>query len=104
MTTRCNAGDLAIITHDFPSCAANIGRIVRLSGPAERDRNGRLTWLIEPITDEPYMVNDWDGHFVRFLKFNEQGIEHPDEWMTPVTANQDSAEVLADNPSSMIPP
>lgn len=81
---RCKPGDIAIITYDVPSCTANIGRMVEVSGPSEIDRNGRLTWLIQPVTPEPYMINDWDGKFVYFMRFRESGIEHPDEWMMPI--------------------
>jgi hypothetical protein len=43
MSTRCKLGDLAIIMYDVPQCAANIGRVDEISGPAEYDRHGRLT-------------------------------------------------------------
>ncbi len=56
MSTRCKPGDLAIIMYDVPQCAANIGRAVEISGPAEYDRHGRLTWLIQPVTAEPYPI------------------------------------------------
>jgi hypothetical protein len=81
---RCKPGDLAIITYDVPSCTANIGRVVQVSGPAAIDFNGRLTWLIQPVTLEPYMINDWDGEFARFMDYQESTIEHPDTWMTPI--------------------
>jgi hypothetical protein len=84
MITRCKPGDLAIIMFDVPSYVANIGRVVKVSGPSYMDRNGRLTWLIQPVTPEPYMINDWDGEFVEFMAYQEYGIEHPDEWMLPI--------------------
>ncbi len=94
MTTRCKDGDLTVITHDVPSCAANIGRVVRLSGPVLPDGNGRLAWLIEPITDEPYMINDLDGRFIGFMGYQEKGFEHPDEWMQPITQNPVDQQIL----------
>jgi hypothetical protein len=84
MKTRCKSGDLAVITRDVPSCTPNIGRIVAVSGPAAVDRWGHVTWLIQPVTPEPYMINDHLGRFVGFMKFGETGIEHPDDWMMPV--------------------
>ncbi len=84
MTTRCKPGDLAIIMYDEPQCAANIGRLVEVSGPLAIDVSGKATWLIQPITPEPYLINTWYDDSVRFMDYQEQGIEHPDEWMLPV--------------------
>ena len=84
MSTRCKPGDLAIIMYYVPQCAANIGRVVRISGPAKYDRTGRLTWLIQPVTTEPYLIHNSCGDSVRVMAFQEPGIEHPDDWMQPV--------------------
>jgi len=81
---RCKPGDIAVITYDLPSCTSNIGRVVEVSGPPETDRNGRLTWLIRPVTPEPYMMNNWDGSFSGFSPYQNNNLEHPDEWMTPI--------------------
>lgn len=81
---HCKPGDLAMITHDVPSCSANIGRIVVVDGPSRVNRRNQLTWLIQPVTDEPYMINGRDGEFVRFMDYREHGIEHPDPWMMPI--------------------
>ncbi len=84
MSTRCKPGDLAIIMYDVPQCASNIGRVVEIGGPAEYNRDGRLTWLIQPVTPEPYLIHTRHDDTVRVMKYPEPGIEHPDEWMTPV--------------------
>jgi hypothetical protein len=84
MSTRCKPGGLAIIMYDVPQCASNIGRVVEISGPAEYDRNGRLTWLIQPVTPEPYLINTSHDDSVQVMGYPEPGIQHPDEWMTPV--------------------
>ena len=84
MSTRCNPGDLAIIMYDVPQCMTNIERVVEISGPAEYDPEGRLTWLIQPVTAEPYLINTNHDDSVRVMGFPEPGIEHPDEWMQPV--------------------
>ena len=84
MSTRCKPGDLAIIMYDVPQCAANIGRVVEISGPAEYNRDGRLTWLIRPVTPDPYLIHTRHDGTVRVMKYPEPGIEHPDEWMSPV--------------------
>jgi hypothetical protein len=83
MKTRCNPGDLAVITRDVSSCAQNIGRVVAVSGPMELDPCGHVTWLIQPATPEPYMINDHSGRFVRYMDPGETGIEHRDDWMMP---------------------
>ncbi len=95
MSARCKPGDLAMITHDVPSCAENIGRIVKVSGPPDINSDGCLTWIIEPVTLEPYMINDRFGNFVGFMDFEEGGIEHRDAWMVPIApgAEDESSEV-----------
>lgn len=87
--TRCKPGNLAVITYDVPSCADNIGRLVLVCGPAAIDLNGYLTWLIHPVTPEPYMISDWEGNFLRFMEFGEQDVEHPDAWMMPIHPGDD---------------
>jgi hypothetical protein len=93
MNTRCKPGDLAIITCDVPQCTANIGRVVEISGPARYDRNGRITWLIQPVTLEPYLINNWDDTSVRFMDYREEGIEQPDDWLLPIRPEKELDEV-----------
>jgi hypothetical protein len=90
MSTRCKPGDLAIIMYDVPQCMTNIGRVVEISGPAEYDRHGRLTWLIQPVTPEPYLIHTSHDDTVRVMGYPEPGIEHPDEWMQPVQSRSAS--------------
>ncbi len=84
MSTRCIPGDLAIIAYDIPSCTPNIGRFVEVHGPAGISLVGQITWLIRPVTLEPYMINDLAGAFDRFMALDDDHIEHPDEWMIPI--------------------
>ena len=84
MNTCCKPGDLAIIISDVPQCETNIGRVVEVGGPPARDQNGRLTWLIQPVSPEPYLVNTFHDDSIRFMAWQERGIEHPDQWMTPI--------------------
>ena len=84
MTTRCKPGDLAIILYDLPECTDNIGRMVEVSGPAATGEDGLTTWLIQPVTPEPFLINNSEGKFVRFMDWQEHGIEHPDAWMVPI--------------------
>jgi len=103
MSTRCKPGDLAIIMYDVPQCAANIGRVVEISGPAEYDRHGRLTWLIQPVTPEPYLINTYHDDSVRVMGYPEPGIEHPDEWMLPIGAESadEAVERKEDTPEEI---
>jgi hypothetical protein len=93
MTTRCKPGDLAIILHDAPQCAANIGRVVEIFGPPAIDRHGRLTWLIKPVTPESYWVNNSRDDSIRPMTDEDQDIEHPDEWMQPIQPGHDQSVV-----------
>ena len=93
MKTRCKPGDLAIIISDVPQCADNIGRVVAISGPPTRDENGHITWLIQPVTPEPYLINNLHDESVRFMGWQESRIEHPDEWMMPIRPEDQRDEV-----------
>ena len=93
MNARCKPGDLAVIINEVPSCAGNIGRLVRVDGPPRINNRGQVTWLIEPVSDEPYMVNDdHSGEFTRFMDFGEKGLEHPDGWMLPIHLDDDAED------------
>jgi hypothetical protein len=90
MTTRCKPGDLAIILYDVPSCTLNIGRVVKVDGPPEVNRRGQTTWLIEPVTNEPYMMNDdVTGEFIGFMPYGATDLEQPDAWMMPIRPDAD---------------
>lgn len=82
MKLYCIPGDLAIITRDMHGCEDNLGRIVRISGP-RIDRTGvGATWLIHPITQDPWTYVDWDGQIRADTQ--PEDIEHPDTWMIPI--------------------
>ena len=93
MKTRCKPGDLAIIISDVPQCTANIGRVVAVSGPPARDKNGHITWLIQPVTPEPYLINTFHDDSVRFMRWQESRIEHPDEWLMPIRPEEQRDEM-----------
>lgn len=93
MSARCKPGDLAIITYDVPVCTPNIGRVVKVSGPSIVNRRGQLTWLIQPVTLEPYMINNSDGTFKEFMALDDETIEHPDEWMMPIRPENETDDV-----------
>jgi hypothetical protein len=95
METRCKPGDLAMINYDMPGCETNFGRLVIVSGPPAIDYKGQLTWLIIPVTPEPYVINNPNTGAFRFMEFQEHGIEHPDEWMTPIRIQGEIDDVEA---------
>jgi hypothetical protein len=89
MKLRCRAGDLAIITKEEPGCEANIGRVVRVSGPIVVREHVGATWLICPVGAvywEAIYICATRGAVVRAGHSLEQlsNIEHPDRWMVPL--------------------
>jgi hypothetical protein len=95
METRCKPGDLAMIKYDVPGCEANVGRLVIVNGPPAIDYKGQLTWLIMPVTPEPYVIDSPSTGVFRFMEYGEQGIEHPDDWMTPIRLQGEIDDVEA---------
>lgn len=93
---NCKAGDLAVITHDVESCAGNIGKIVKVGGPAARNKDGQITWLIRPADGKPYMLCNGSGEFVRMMRPDDWDIEHPDKWMMPLHAESDKDGLMVD--------
>ena len=94
MSTRCKPGDLAIIVQDVPGCEDNIGRVVAVRGPSAVDYKGQLTWLITPLSDEPYIVDMPDIQGFRVMHPDEDQIEHPDDWMVPIDLTEFSDEEI----------
>jgi len=92
MKLRCRAGDLALVIHDEPSCKANIGRVVRLEGPAAYSSYyARYCWLIFPVDDRPWLVmRDYGATKVR-IGPNDL-IDHPDPWLMPLRTVDGLAE------------
>ena len=89
MKRRCRAGDLAIIIKEEPGCEANIGRLVRVSGPILVRKSAGATWLISPVAGAPWSVigaGQGGGTVVTIARTTAQlsGIEHPDRWMVPL--------------------
>jgi len=92
MKTRCKDGDIALVVHDIPECAQNIGRLVRLSGPLCFNREYRKhCWLVQPLAPTPYAV-DYKGEVRRFVVLFRHLVEHPDDWMIPVGRHPERAD------------
>jgi hypothetical protein len=89
MRLRCKEGDLAIIIKEEPGCEANIGRVVRVSGPIVVREHVGATWLICPAGADDWLailMCPTRGAVVRAAHGIEQlsNIEHPDRWMVPL--------------------
>ena len=84
MTLRCKAGDIAVVLHDTPECASNIGRFVRILGSLEFSENlGKWCWLIVPVGSGLWMV-ERGGRVSPERVTNRSRVEHPDDWLKPI--------------------
>ena len=95
MNLRCKPGDLAIITREEPGCEANIGRMVRVSGPIATYAHCGPSWLITPITLEPWTYRVL-GDGLRTVLSLPEDIDHPDSWMIPIRGQEDQPEAIAE--------
>ncbi len=100
MKLNCRAGDLALVIHDEPICAKNIGRLVRIKGPlAYNSYYGRPCWLVYPIAPAPYYVlSKYDKEGVDGRRITDQDrIDHPDAWLMPIRPGDErfTSEMLA---------
>ncbi len=77
MNARCKHGDLAVVINEYPECAANIGRVVVVSGPSYINREGMLVWYVNPISSEPYFYNTWDDLTPFPMSPDDNDIQHP---------------------------
>ena len=101
MNTRCKPDDIAFIEYVTLGCESNIGRLVIVRGPSTIDHKGKLTWLITPLGDEPYVIENLETGGFRWMEPGETRIEHPDDWMQPLTLidDPDADEDWEDTPS-----
>ena len=84
MTLRCKAGDIAVVLHDTPECASNIGRFVRILGSLEFSGNlGKWCWLIVPVGSGLWMV-ERGGRVSPERVTNRSRVEHPDDCLKPI--------------------
>jgi hypothetical protein len=93
MKLRCKPGDLAIVIHDTPPCAANIGRIVMVRGPLKVNRTLRLPcWLIKPVRPVPYLVEIGNTLNEQIVNWSSR-VEHPDAWLLPISGLKDEVVI-----------
>ena len=82
---RCRDGDIAIIIKDTAICSANVGRLVRVRGPASiLFRSQMPGWRIKPLHRRRLSIEDMDGRFTRELVSWDTCIFHEDAWLLPI--------------------
>lgn len=98
MKLRCKDGDLAWVTYDEDACSANIGRLVRVSGPVilSHQYDGMPTWLIFPVDRRAWSISDSMEGAYPLIIGSEHTIEHPDGWLWPLRGSAFQKEVGAD--------
>lgn len=91
MKLRCNDGELAIITRDYPGCERNIGRVVTARGPFKYETEVGPTWLIYPESPIPWTYLSYFGdHVVTRPITSTNIVEHPDAWLLPLRPQNES--------------
>ena len=85
MRLVCKSGDLALVVHDEPIALANIGKVVRVKGPLQVNKQLRLAcWLIEPVNPRKWCCVSEAGIVSRKVVKFATNIEHPDAWLLPL--------------------
>lgn len=87
---RCKDGDLALVIHDEPVCAGNVGKIVQVRGPILFNRRLKLMcWLIKPVNRQLWHCVRGNGqHYTAVVTWKRQ-TEHPDAWLMPLKPDAD---------------
>lgn len=103
---NCRPGDLAVVLHDEPTCASNIGHIVRVHGPMAMTKDLGATWLILPVGRRKWAVHNRDGTFRKMVVRLRDRIEHSDAWLMPlrdddVSGVAEEEELGMDSPAVM---
>lgn len=96
MTTRCKAGDTALILFDEPDCLGNVGRLVKVHPTLKTNIRLELDcWIIEPLDDLPWIIADADGSIRHEVITQNSNVEHPDVWMLPIQEDGYTEEEMA---------
>ncbi len=90
MNFRCKSGDLALVLYDEPCCSENIGKVVEVRGPIQRNSRLKLMcWLIKPINRHLWHCVRRSGeHYTTYVTWTRQ-LEHPDSWLLPLRSETD---------------
>lgn len=85
MQLMCKDGDLAIVVQDEDVAIANLGKVVRVSGPTNVNRRlKRVCWLIEPVNAKKWCWVSLSGKMQNSIVTFASDVEHPDAWLLPL--------------------
>jgi len=84
MKLRCKDGDIALVTQDEKGCEANIGKLVKVTGPVEKNIRGQASWLIEPLDRRLWWCVSTTGALEYLAVTFKTGVDHPDAWLLPI--------------------
>ena len=92
---RCKDGDIAIIIKDEPLCEKNIGIIVQVRGPAQKnDECGLICWLIQPFNKKKLLKVSYPSGEIKLERATwKSGIEHPDIWLLPIKPSGEDLDI-----------
>ena len=95
MKLKCKEGDMAVVVRDTRRCQSNIGRLVQVRGPVQMNiKLKRRCWLIRPLDEQPYAVEDLDNRFTMEIVDWLSKVQHPDAWLHPLRAQESPLEVI----------
>lgn len=82
---RCRDGDIALVVKETPICSANVGKLVRVRGPAKIVIMSQMPgWQIKPLHRRLWSVEELDGRFLRELVNWDSCVFHEDAWLLPI--------------------
>lgn len=103
MELRCREGELALIIREEPGCECNIGRTVTVHGPLEFRPGRGMTWLIEPVANDPWTVRNFRGHVLWTGPVTlEHWVEHPDDWLLPIRPENESGRLIQEAETHLV--
>jgi hypothetical protein len=93
---RCRDGDIALVVKETPICNANVGKLVRVRGPAKTVILTQMPgWQIKPLHRRLWSVEKLNGRFLRELVNWDSCVFHEDAWLLPLRS-EIPAKGLAD--------
>ena len=82
---KCKDGDFALVIYDTPGCEQNIGKVVRVLGPATLViKTQMMGWRIKPLFPLPGFVEKLDGQISSEFVEWDSCVYHEDEWLMPL--------------------
>ena len=99
---RCRDGDIALVVKETSICSANVGKLVRVRGPATTIIRTQMPgWRIKPLHRRLWYVEELNGRLVRELVNWNSCVFHEDAWLLPIRP-EIPAKGLADTKGRLI--